>query len=95
MGGVGRPVRYDGRNTAGHIGTELDGHVPRCNSLPRWRLSDVEKNVICAGVRRQVAWMDGPRIVMILPMYMNASQFFSLEITTSSTGHLAGALAHY
>ena len=48
------------------------------------------KKCVVSGVRLQVAWIAGARILWILLVSMNASRPLGLAMRTNSTGHLAG-----
>ena len=89
LGGVTRSIDVDGAGVAGRMGISLIGCVAVQVPVLFPVESGVGKKCVYAGIKRQVTWMVGDRIVWIRSWLLNASCPLSLAMRTSSTGYLA------
>ena len=63
--GITEPSDVDGREVAGRMETDRIGCVAVQDPAPFLVVGDDGKICVCAGVRRQLAWMTVTRIVWI------------------------------
>ena len=89
-GGVTCPNRVAGVGVVGRMGISRDGYEVVRVTVMFLEEGGVGKKSVSAGVRRQVAWMAGARIVCIRSWLMNVMRPLSLAVRTSSTGYSAG-----
>ena len=88
--GVTGPGGDTGAGVAGRMGRGLRGNgVKRPPNRPLVE-GGVGKICVCAGVRRQLALITGPRILWIRSWQINVSRFLAFAMSTNSTGHFNG-----
>ena len=88
--GVVGPIWGGEVPSAGWCGIARFGHFGVCRDFVSPKGRGVGKKLTSSGLRRQVSWMAGARIIRILSLSMYFSLPMSFAMRISSTGHLAG-----